>query len=335
MELKSMRIFCVAAAVLGFALPAGAQEVNLTFATVNPPNAHLSQRILIPWAQKVNEAGKGVVKLDIRDGLTMANLGNAYDRVLSDVIQVAWTIQSAVGGKFRKTEVVTLPFVAPASSEEGSVALWKLYKTGLLDSEYDEIVPLYLCQITHAGVHYAKTPKSIDSLAGTKMIVTSRIIGLTGTRLGTTPASISLNEMYEAIQRGTVDGVMTGWTAFQPFKLGEVTFHHVDASLGASTGMVFMSKKKWDTLSPAVKKVLESASGEAQSKAFGAMWDNVNEEGRADVRKAGKHTIVNLSAEQNKKWQEAIAPVVQEWTKTTPDGDKVLAAFRGFVQKGR
>ena len=44
---------------------------------------------------------------------------------------------------------------------------------------------------------------------------------------------------------------------------------------------------------------------------------------------------VNLSAEQNKKWQEAIAPVVQEWTKTTPDGDKVLAAYRGFLQKGR
>jgi TRAP-type C4-dicarboxylate transport system substrate-binding protein len=324
-----------AATAIAFAAPAAAQETNLIFATVNPPNAHLTVNVLVPWAQKVNEQGKGVVKLDIRDGLTLANLGNAYQRTLDDVIQIAWTIQGAVGGKFRKTEVVGLPFVAPTSSEEGSVALWRLYKAGLLDTEYDEIVPLYLCQITQAGVHFSKPPKSIDSLKGYKMIVGSRILGVTAARLGVTPSSISLNEMYEAIQRGTVDGVMTGWTAFQPFKLAEVTSYHIDVDLGASTGMVFMSKKKWDTLSPAVKKVLESASGEAQSKAFGAFWDRINEEGRADVRKTGKHTIVKLSPEQQKKWQSEITPVVQEWTKTTPDGEKVLNAYRGFIQKVR
>jgi len=323
------------AAALSFAVPSFAQETSLTFATVNPPSAHLTVNILVPWAQKVNETGKGVVKLDIRDGLTLANLGNAYDRVLSDVIQVAWTIHGAVGGKFSKTDVVALPFLSPASSEDGSVVLWRLYKSGLLDSEYDEVVPLYLCQITQSGLHFAKTPKSLDTLTGTKLIVPSRIVGMTGSRLGATPASISLNEMYEAIQRGTVDGVMTGWTAFQPFKLAEVTTYHIDASLGASTGMVFMSKKKWNTLSPAVKKVLEANSGEAQSKAFGTFWDRIIEEGRAEVRKSGKHTIVNLSAEQDKKWQATIAPVVQEWTKTTPDGDKVLSAYRGLLQKVR
>ena len=72
---------------------------------------------------------------------------------------------------------------------------------------------------------------------------------------------------------------MNGWTVFQPFKMAEVTTYHVEAQLSGSTGMVFMSKKKWDTLSPAVKKVLESNSGEAQSRAFGAFWDRINEEG--------------------------------------------------------
>jgi TRAP-type C4-dicarboxylate transport system substrate-binding protein len=325
----------LAAAALCLAAPAVSQETSLIFATVNPPSAHLTVNILVPWAQRVNEQGKGVVKLDVRDGLTLANLGNAYDRTLSDVVQVAWTIQAAVGGKFRKTEVVTLPFIAPASSEEGSVALWRLYKAGMLDSDYDEIVPLYLCQITHSGVHFSKPPKSLDSLNGYKMIVSSRVLGLSAARLGVTPSSISLNEMYEAIQRGTVDGVMTGWTAFQPFKLAEVTSYHVDTQLGASTGMVFMSKKKWDTLSPAVKKVLEANSGEAQSKAFGAFWDRISEEGRSDVRKTGKHTIVTLSPEQQSKWQATITPVVQEWTKSTPDGDKVLSTYRGLIQKVR
>src|SRR4051812_48907361 len=99
-----LRLGAISAPPARIAPPLRAQETSLVFATVNPPNAHLSVNILVPWAQKVNEAGKGVVKLDIRDGLTLANLGNAYDRVLSDVIQVAWTIHGAVGGKFRKSE---------------------------------------------------------------------------------------------------------------------------------------------------------------------------------------------------------------------------------------
>lgn len=331
----ALKLIAASVLAVGLAAPAAAQETSLIFATVNPPSAHLSKNILIPWAEKVNEQGKGVVKLDIRDGLTLANLGNAYQRTLDDVVQVAWTIQAAVGGKFRKSEVVSLPFVAPASSEEGSVAYWRLYKSGLLDTEYDEIVPLYLCQITQAGLHFAKPPKSLDNFNGMKMIVSSRIAGQAAARMGFTPASISLNEMYEAVQRGTVDGFLNGWTVFQPFKMAEVTTYHVEAQLSGSTGMVFMAKKKWDALPAAVKKVLESNSGEAQSRAFGAFWDRINEEGRADVRKAGKHTIVNPSAEQLKKWHSQIEPVVQEWTKSTPEGERVLSTYRGLIQKVR
>ena len=318
---------------VSLAVPAHSQETTLIFATVNPPSAHLTVNVLVPWAQRVNERGKGIVRLDIRDGLTLANLGNAYDRVLTDVVQIAWGTHSAVGGKFRKTEVIALPFVAPVSAEEGSVALWRLYKAGMLDSDYDEVVPLYLCQIANSGVQFSKPPKTLDTLAGYKMIVSGRIPGLSATRLGATPASISLNEMYEAIQRGTVDGVFTGWTAFQPFKLAEVTTYHVDVSLSGASGYVFMSKKKWETLSPAVRRVLEENSGEAQSKAFGGFWDRIAEETKAALKKDPKHTVVSLSPEQQKKWQEAITPVVAEWVKSTPDGEKVLSTYRGLLQK--
>jgi TRAP-type C4-dicarboxylate transport system substrate-binding protein len=327
------KLLC-AVALVALAAPAAAQETSLIFATVNPPNAHLTKNILIPWAERVNEHGKGVIKLDIRDGITLANLSNVYDRVMSDVVQVAWSTQASIGGKFRKTEVISLPFVAPLDAEEGSVALWRLYKTGLLASDYDEIVPLYLCQIASSGAQFAAPPKGpIDTLAGYKMIVAGRIPGLSAARLGATPASISLNEMYEAIQRRTVDGVMIGWTAFQPFKLAEVTTYHVDVPMSGASGMVFMSRKRWDALPAAAKKVLEENSGEAQSRAFGAFWNRIAEETKAELRKMPRHTVTTLTPAQAKKWQEAITPVVAEWTKTTPDGEKILSTYRTLVQQ--
>src|SRR5690348_13182524 len=78
--------------------------------------------------------------------------------------------------------------------------------------------------------------------------------------------------MDAAIQRGTADGAAVSWTSFNPFKLAEVTSYHVDTRLGTSVAMIFMSKKKYGTLSPAVRKVLDAHSGEAASRAFGAWW---------------------------------------------------------------
>ena len=56
------------AALASASFAAGAQETTLIFTTVNPPSAHLTKNILVPWAERINERGKGVVKLDIRDG---------------------------------------------------------------------------------------------------------------------------------------------------------------------------------------------------------------------------------------------------------------------------
>ena len=46
-----------------------------------------------------------------------------------------------------------------------------------------------------------------------------------------------------------------------------------------------MSRKKWDALPAPVRKVLEDNSGEAQSKAFGAFWDRIAEDTKAELRK--------------------------------------------------
>jgi TRAP-type C4-dicarboxylate transport system substrate-binding protein len=99
---------------------------------------------------------------------------------------------------------------------------------------------------------------------------------------------------------------------------------------------VFMSKKKWQTLPEPVRKLLMDNSGEKQSRLFGAFWDAVNEEGRAMVRARGaRHTIVNLSPEQQTKWRQAVQPVTDEWAKTTPNGDKVLDAFQREIKKAQ
>jgi hypothetical protein len=44
-----------------------------------------------------------------------------------------------------------------------------------------------------------------------------------------------------------------------------------------------------------------------------------------------KHTIVQLSPTQTAEWQAKVAPVIAEWAKAQPDGEKVLETYRKLL----
>jgi TRAP-type C4-dicarboxylate transport system substrate-binding protein len=333
MTFRRIALLGLAAVVFG-AAPAAAQETTLVFATTNAPNAHLNVRGHHPWAERINQAGKGVVRIDVRDGPTIANHLNYYQRVMDDVVQIAWGLPALIAGKFVLTNVTTLPFQVE-KAEDASVALWRLHQSGLLDADFNDVVPLYLISFPQVGVHLSKAPRNLESLAGLKLAVGNKVGADILTRLGGAPISLPVTDYYEAIQRGTVDGSMSQWTQFQPFKLAEVTSYHIDTTLGSAAGMVFMSKKKWATLPEPVRKILMDNSGEKQSRVFGQFWDAVNEEGRASVRGRDKHTTVTLTAEQQNAWRQKVQPVVDDWVKATPGGDKVLDAFKSQIAKAQ
>jgi TRAP-type transport system periplasmic protein len=328
--MKLMRFAAMAALAAGWAsTPARAQETSLIFATTNAPQVHLNARVHHPWAKRINDQGAGTLKIDVRDGPTIANHLNYYERTLNDVIQIAWGLPVYVTGKFPLTEVANLPLVA-GEAEHASTAFWRLYKSGLLNTEYDEITVLHIIVFPQVSVHYAKAPKTLDSLTGLKIGAGNKTTSDIVTRLGGNPVSMPLTDYYEALQRGTIDGTLSQWTQFQPFKLAEVLFHHTETPLGGNVGMTFMAKKKFEGLSPAARKLLEDNSGEKQSRAFGQFWDQVNEEGR-DLAKGDKHQIVKLSAEQEASWRKRVDPIVDEWAKTSPAHAKVLATFRAEI----
>lgn len=160
-----------------------------------------------------------------------------------------------------------------------------------------------------------------------RLMIVARTAADTVTRLGAAPISLLLPELYQGLQRNTVDGALMSWTAFQPFKLAEVTTYHIDTRLGTPPAMVFMAKKRYEALSPEARKIIDANSGEAESRALGKAWDEVEDEARQAAKKDPKHTVVTPSPELTAKWQAAVAPVTDAWVKATPGGDKVLAAF--------
>ena len=337
MKRGTLLVAAVGGALLLAAAQGQARELVLKYATLDSPQAHLNVRIHHPWAKMVNKDAKGLFRIDVRDGATLANHGNIYNRVLSDVVQIGWGLPLLVRGQFEMTSVVALPYLS-GKSEVASAALWRLYETGLLDKDFSDIVPLKLIVFPQSGAQYRAKPNTLDNFDGLKVIAGSKVISDVVTALGGAPLSLRIDEYYEALQRGTADAVITPWTAFQPFKLAEVTHYHVDAPLGTAPGYVFMAKKRWNALPAAAQKVLKKDSGESYSREMGKFWDEVEKEGEGRTLKQKNQTLLHLTSAQNESWHKRVTPVIEEWAKAAPGRQKVLDTYRKLLAeaaKGR
>lgn len=326
---RLLRPLLFALALLPSGRAAFAEETNLLFDIVGPTRSGAMANALEPWAAKVNEQAKGLIHVDVREGVTLANFENIYDRVLDDAIQIGWGMQNAVAGKFPLSEVPAVPFLVK-SAQAGSVAFWRLYKTGLLNAEYDQIVPLATGMLGAGGLHINAPLKTFNDLNGLKLIVAGQMQSKTITALGGSPISIPLTDEYQAVQRHTVDGVVIGWGGVRAFKLEQVAPYHVDVTVGTSISMVFMAKKKFNALPAAAQKILLDTSGEALSRQYGLAVDNEANAIRETVMGEEGQKTVNVPAADMAKWQAKVEPVVAEWAASRKNGKEVLDKYRAL-----
>ena len=319
--------------VLTLPLGANADPTIMRFATLSPPNWWGVTKLMQPWAEKVKAASEGTLDIQLTNGFALGNYTNVYDRVLNDFIQISWGSPSYMGGLFPKTDVVALPFIGDGS-ERASVALWHLYAGGLISDEFKSIKPLGLFVPPQSGIHTRKTPiHALADLEGLRIRAGSKALNEVITALGATPNSINVGEVYTALQRGTIDGTILPWTAFQAFKLQEVTFDHLDVQLGSAPLMIFMSQAKFDALPPLAKKAIDDNSGEMLSRTMGKLFDEDRSVERQSVVELKDHTITTLASEELERWKAKVQPVSEAWGKSVPEADKVLAAYTKEMQQ--
>jgi TRAP-type C4-dicarboxylate transport system substrate-binding protein len=323
---RLLRLACTAMFLIGAVRFAAAEETRLIMTSMSPAG-HTNSAFFRAWGDRVTKDSQGTLKIEVRDGFSIANYGNVYGRVQDDVVQVGWLIHQFVGGKFPLTDVASLPF-AITRADAASVALWRLYKTGLLDKEYEDVVPLFMGVFPPHQLHLVRKPTDkLSDLRGLKIGVNGRTQASLTELLDGKPLSIQTADIYEALQRGTVDGNMVSWSAFSPFRLGEVTSYHVEVPLGGNSSMIFISKKKFASLPDAARKALIDNSGEAQSMQFGTYLGQQGDEARAKVAASPNQVIATLPPDVEAGWRAKATDVRQTWAKDHPGGDEVLATF--------
>jgi TRAP-type C4-dicarboxylate transport system substrate-binding protein len=318
----------VAVVVGAVSHPARADEVALIFGTGQLPGTPVATEIYHPWVAAVNAAGKGIVQIDERDGRAVLNTTNFYDRVIDDVVQIGFGSLSYVGGKFPIEAVTDLPI--DATSKVASVAFWRLYKSGALDSEFKDLVPLAFVKYPPTWIHLHKIQPRLESVQGLKISPTSKQIANLLQLLGATPVSLTYQENYSALEQGTIDGICFPIAGIYSENFGNTVAEHLEMNLGSGTSMVFMTKKRFDTL-PQARDVLEENSGEALTAKWGALFDRLTKESIDHFRADPKHKFVKLPTTLEAKWSDGVKSLEAAYVAKVTGSDKVLAEFRETV----
>jgi TRAP-type C4-dicarboxylate transport system substrate-binding protein len=324
-------LFVILAVMLGVVSATRADETRLIFTTISLPGSTISDQVWHPWADRVNAAGQGSVHVDVRDGFTLASSTNYYDRLQNNVMQISFGSLNYLAGKFQLSQVMALPFLM-SSAEQESEVFWRLYKSGLLDAEFDQIMPLFFYAFPQQAMNLVKAPaKPLEDLGNLKIIASGQIGTALMAKLGAAPLSIPLTETYEALQRGTAEGLNFPISALPDFKLDEVTHYHLIAPLGGGPGGVWMTKAMYQGLSLQIRKVLDENSGEAQTRRVGTFVDRLTATVQRRLEAQPGQQMATLSPELQEKWKARAEPMILAWANTDDAHRKVVDAVRKFA----
>lgn len=308
------------------ATPALAQSpVVLKFNSPAPPRSFLHDGAFTPWAKAVEQDSGGTLKVEMFFGGTLGNFVVTYDRVVDGVADVGFILTALAGGKFKQQDVAALPFESK-SSLAASQALWSLYEKGVTAGEFDAVKPLGIWTFPNAALN-SKTPvRSLDDLKGRKITVSNAIAARTVAALGGAAVTMRPDEVYQALSRGIADMALMPFTGVATFKVYEVAKQHLDVALGSDAAMVFISRKKWDSLPPQAKAAIDKHSYLPFSHTLGKAADGEWARARGMLK-----ATATLPDPEEAQWRRLVAPVAEQWVRDTPNGAKVLEAFRAEI----
>ena len=325
---QTLRCLAVATALAVVSVPAFADDpVLLRYGDPGPTDASIHTDLVQPWADNVNKESAGTLNVKVFVGYSLVNMVNTLDRVRDGVADIAFCILGPVSSQFPKTLVATLPFEAENAHEAG-LALQRLYDQGIIADEWRNVKPIAFGVFANVSYHTVPVIKTLADLKGVKISVQGRIASKTLEALGGTPISLPINEVYEALEHGTIQGAAIGWPAAVAFKLTDIAHNHVRASLGGEAAIMIMNNASYAKLSGKAKAVIDANSGDFYTNWFNKVIDDTERDNIAITEKMGNQSIYTPPPAELQKWKKRIAPVIAGWEKRTPDGAHVLAAFR-------
>lgn len=323
-----------ALAALSIGSQALSQEVKtLKFSSVFPSTHwHWTESGKV-FTEAVTKASGGKLQFE---AYHVGQLGKETTGVLrSGLADLGILVPSYESAKLPLSSVAELPGFHKTACE-GSVKLWNMVKDGgpLYEAEYKPqgFKPIYAIMMPPYQVMTTKKAVAkMEDMAGLKLRANGSALAKSVRLLGGIPVTVTSNEMYDSLTRGTIDGGLWPISSTRSSSLEKVYRYITVGPMFGGAGTVYaMSQKAWDGLSAKEQAIVMKAGAEAQQHLC-TYLDDIAVKETAILAKDFGMTIVNVPDAEVQRWSQRMSSVSTDWAKemdsTGRPGTQLLKAF--------
>jgi len=323
--------------IAAFLVTTGCQKkektTELTYSIFFPPT-HSQCKAAVSWAEEIEKRSDGRIKITIFPGGTLTKANQCYDGVVKGISDIGMSCFAYTRGRFPVMAAVDLPLGYPDGSVATRVAT-EFYKK-MSPKELNDVKVLYI----HAhgpGLLSTKKPvRVLEDIKGMKIRSTGLSAQIVKT-LGGAAVAMPQGDTYEALQKGVVEGTFTPIETLKGWRQAEVIKYTTQCTgVGYTTAMfVVMNPNKWNALPKDLQTIIEEVS-EEWVDVHGKTWDRSDDQGREFTLSKGNE-IIPLSDEENKRWAEAVQPIIENYISTTEEkglpGKKAVVQVKELINK--
>ena len=322
-----------------FAIPlqaaAPAKPMILKFAGWTPPQ-HPFSRAGVWIVQEMERRSEGRIKVEYYWSNSLIPAAQLIDALQKGVADIAFINPAYQPGKMPLLSVISIAVgdVCPSAK-----ALQELMQMPEVKAELDGLNIRYLGPLTNNsyGVWTKnKQVRTIADLKGLKLRAVGNHANLLYA-LGGVPVSMPPTDIYQAIEKGTLDGALANPSFALGYKWDEVTKYYNPLPFGGLGQFVAMNKSAWEKLPPDLQK----RTAAIHDMACGAGHEIYQGGGEVLLQNAaaqGKTAVTQPSQEDTAKMQEVTkAKIASDWVdkmnKRGLPGQKVLDRWLELLAK--
>ena len=330
-----MKMKLLSGLLAGATLIAGIAKAEETISAVHAfPETLIYTKSFLSFVDKVNEAGKGVVQIDVRGGPEAIGMFQQPDAVRDGIVDMVYTPGSFYAAALpEKDALVASNLTAVETRQNGGIAL--------IDEVHQQKMGLKYLGWFDSGVCYnlwTRNEPKFDAngnleVEGLKLRGNNVYNAFFTNYLGAQVIDLPTGEVYSALQRGVVDA--TGWTQIGliDLKWNECLNYRIEPCFFSTDLGVVVNNEKWNSLSEEARKIVQDVAIQHEKDSVMALRGKRDQDfaaleaaGMKVVSLEGEAKANYLAAAREKTW-ERMKTVMADQPGGTANYDRLIELF--------
>ncbi|WP_449415830.1 TRAP transporter substrate-binding protein [Ochrobactrum teleogrylli] len=331
---RGFLISCAVASSLFFAN--GAQAGTVIFAHGYAPSHSLVTEWMEPWMECVKRETNGSVEFNYFPSGQIATVPTALGALNDGLVDVSVVAVGSNSDRFPLNGVTMLPGMGDTAHQ-----MVQAYR-GMLDAGSPLIREFHDSRIFPLSVNMTpvyqimwrgKRVDTLDAMSGKLVRSLEGAMSFAVGAIGAAPVEMPPADIYIALERGSIDGVLLAPLSVPPYHLNEVLGSiSKNASFGSSAAVLTISEKARQTLSEQENEAMDRC-GKTIEIEFAKFFDRQNDELLAKFAEKGID-VYEFSPQVRDEMNERLKRVPNEFiTRVSGLGRPAQETYDDYIQE--